>query len=123
MNVPDEKVANELQRKAMRMQEDWVAFRQELERNNIRDVAIEDLTDVIEHTLPIVLKSVGVTVATFVTTLLENADRRERLRIHSLIGDVLAAECHIPTDQGKIAAYYLMSPSGRCCLRRYALLC
>lgn len=110
MNAPDEKVEDALQQKAKRLQEDWVALRQELRKTNVNDVVIEELTDAIERTLSIALNSIGVTLTTFVTTLLEDTDRQERLRIHGLIGDILASECRIPADEGKIAAYYLMSP-------------
>lgn len=110
MNVPDEKVTDTIQQKAKKLREDWTALLGELQKANANDAAIEELGGVIERTLSIALKSVGVTLSTFTATLLEDTDLKERLRIHGIIGDVLASECQIPSDQGKIAAYYLMSP-------------
>ncbi len=110
MDVTDEKVTDTIQQKAKKLQEDWVALLGELRKANANDAAIEELSDVIERTLSTALKGIGVTLSTFTATLLENADLKERLRIHGIIGDVLASECHISPEEGKIASYYLMSP-------------
>lgn len=110
MDAPNRRTTDTIQQKAKRLREDGAALLQELRETNVSDAAIEELADVIERALPIALKSIGIALTTFTATLLENADCQERLRIHGLIGDVLATECHIPPYEGKIAAYYLMSP-------------
>ena len=110
MNVPDEKTTDTIQQKAKKLGEDWTALLGELRKANANDAAIEELGGVIERTLSVALKGIGVTLSTLLENTNFNTDLKERLRIHGIIGDVLASECQIPSDQGKIAAYYLMSP-------------
>lgn len=110
MDTSDGRVADTVQQRARRLHEDWVALREELRRTSASEEAIEELAKVVERALTVALKGVGVALTTFASTLLQDTDRKERLRIHGLIGDVLAAECHLPTGTGMVVAYYLMSP-------------
>ena len=106
MNETEGKIPDSVQQKTKKIRQDVLDLLRELQKELGVSVTLES---VIKQVLPSVIDGSMQTLGSIAATLLQDPDRQERLRIHTLIGNVLAEELKITSEQGKIVSYHLMN--------------
>lgn len=111
MSGPEGRIPDSLLQKATKLKEEGADLLRELREIGIQDLRATSVVDLVDRVLPIVLQGSLQALGTFASTLLQDPDCQERLRIHTIVGNVLAEELHISPEAGKVASYYLMGSS------------